>query len=128
MLLPQECKDQLKMGADFFEGTSIGAREGTDELTIGAFISRSMKRRPLGHRWSASAIRAVSRTPWKPYVHTADDTLIPSLPPNTAVPPLAPADVPEHVVQPYADSVPRQPRSERRDLENMGCTPGRPGR
>ena len=129
--LPQEYKDQPKLDSKFLEGNFIGVKEDTDELIIGTqhgiFISRSMKRRPLEQRWNPAAIKAIHGTPWKPYAHTSDDALRSSLPANTSVPPALPGGVPEHVVQPDAESVPRRLRIERRDLEKMGYTPGCPG-
>ena len=120
-----------EIDARFHDGIFLGLKEDSDEILIstesGIFISRAMRRQTREHRWSPTAIKAITGTPWKPYGHTTADTLRTSLPAAVEPAQPGPGPTPSLTPDPSADIAPRRLRIERRDLERLGYSPGCPG-
>ena len=107
------------------DGIYLGIRLGSDEYLVGTaggvFKARSIRRKPMEHRWDHAQVTSIMGTPWKPYAFTEDDKLRIDIPG---------VQDPQREVErrePEENQAPKRFRIERKDLEKLGYTPGCPG-
>ena len=91
MFQPLDHKNLGSAQTRWAEGVFVGIKLNTGEKLVateeGVCKSRSIRRRVETERWSAEHISKVVGTPWKPYLHSADDKLLARAPQPALVKP-----------------------------------------